>query len=59
MGEERPAEAVGKGQMCNKRGIVHPLIRLPGVVGVGTARQGSELEVPKIARVRLVAGLGS
>lgn len=58
-GEERPVGAVGKGQMCNKRGIVHALIRLPGAAGVGTARQSSELEAPKIARVRLVAGLGS
>lgn len=45
--------------MCNKRGIVHTLIRLPGAAGVGTAKEGSELEAPKIARVRLVAGLGS
>lgn len=58
-GGERPAGALGKGQMCNKRGIVHTLIRLPGAAGVGTAKEGSELEAPKIARVRLVAGLGS
>lgn len=59
MGGKRPAGALGKGQMCNKRGIVHTPIRLPGAAGVGTARQGSELEAPKTARVRLVAGLGS
>lgn len=44
--------------MCNKRGIVHTLTRLPGAAGVGTARHGSELEAPKIARVRPVAGPG-